>query len=436
MFYFLIGMLCLLLALSAFILKSAGFRFLGENAHPLSLVILLQILFFTLPGTIAIGVLDFPMSFDMDMDISQSAKEYAVISTILSIILFFLGLAFLFKSRILSPLYYRAQDEKISTLKWLTFVSLIILAIKLASISEIPLLLAFSGDIVAAGEAKVRILTNQEGITVFGLNYIFRSFTSYVYLASVMLLSYDPKNSVKRAIFIANIPLALINSLYDIQKFTIVLLVVSTFWLFYIRGGRAKYLIRGGLLGFGLSAVMFVITLGYEFDMALVQDTLLRIFAGQNEGMFYIYQFLTPDEKYLWLGMPLAGLFGLQQIDPAAEVVQILFPTAGDAWLNANTYYLAHAWTIFGTWSIILGPLFVLFNITVVLNIARPFVAKNPTIYYPVIFWLIIRVPIVNNYSDFLWFKVVLDFAINFGFVFVVDYLSRSNFAIQQPEKK
>lgn len=425
-----------MLIFSALLLRLTGFRFSGINAHPLSLVILLQILFFTIPGTIAIGVFDFPMSFDMDLNISQDTKDYAVISTILSVVIFFLGLAFLFKSKMLASLNYRAQDEKLLTLKWLTLISAIIVVAKLVSVSEIPLLLALRGDVVGAGEAKVRILTNQEGITVFGINYVFRSFTSYIYLASVMLFSYDQKNKTKKAVFIANIPLALINSLYDIQKFTIVLLVVSTFWLFYIRNGEVKYLFRAGVLGLGLSASMFVVTLGYQFDVTLVQDTLLRIFVGQNEGMFYIYEFLVPDEKYLGLGLPLAGVFGIQQIDPAAEVIQILFPNAGDSWLNANSYYLAHAWTIFGAWSIILGPLFVLFNIVILLNIARPLIAKTPTIYYPIIFWLIIRLPIVNNYSDFLWFKVVLDVAINLGFVMAVDFLSRYNFMMHRAEKQ
>lgn len=435
-FYILVCILCVMLAVSAVILKSSGFRFLGLNAHPLSLTILLQILFLTLPGTVAIGVLNFPMSFDMDLDISNDIKQYAVVSTLLSVILLLLGLAVLFKTKILSLLYYRSEDDKISTLKLLTFASLVILIIKLASVSEIPLLLAMGGDIVAAGEAKVRLLTNRDGVTVFGLNYIFRSFTSYVYIASVMAASYDRKNRVKLFIFILNIPLALINSLYDIQKVTIVILVVSTFWLFYIRDGRVKYLLRGCVFGFGLSAAMFVITLGYEFDVALVQDTILRIFVGQTEGMFYIYQFLKPDEKYLWLGIPLSSIFGLPQIDPAAEVIQILFPSAGDAWLNANSYYLAHAWTMFGAWSIFFGPLFVIFNLVIVLNIARPLVAKNPSIYYPVIFWLIIRIPLVNNYSDFLWFKVVLDSIVNFGFVFFIDFLARKGFAKSQPAER
>jgi hypothetical protein len=116
----------------------------------------------------------------------------------------------------------------------------------------------------------------------------------------------------------------------------------------------------------------------------------------------------------------LAPLFGVPQLDPAAEVVKILFPTAGDTWLNANTYYLAHAWTIFGPLSVVIGPVFVMLNLMVVLRIAQPFVRYEPQYYLPLLLWQLARLPLINIFTEFLYFKVALDFTINLAFLWLM----------------
>lgn len=414
--------LTFILIFSIHILRKSGFRFLGKNAHPMALTIFLQIFISTLIGTTAVAAYDFPMGYGVESEISEATKNFTLITTYISVAILFLGLALLYNIKILTPLSYKPDNQSTSQLKWLTFVSFVILVIKLFTVSEIPMLLALNGDVNAAGAAKARILTNKEGVTLFGLNYVFRSFTSYIYLASVMLLSHDSKNSSKRFIFLINLFLAVVNSLYDIQKYTVVLLCISTFWLFYIRDGRTIYLVRGGIVALTLCILMFVITLGYGVDSELLVNTLRRIFVVQNEGMFYIYEFLKPDSKYIGLGFPLGNLLQLDQIDPAVEVVQILFPSESETWINANTYYVAHAWTIFGNLAVFIGPLFVLLNLVLILRISNSFIKKSSAIYYPIIFWMIIRFPLINIFTDFMWLKVLLDTVINLAFVMFFIY--------------
>jgi hypothetical protein len=418
-----LSILIFILVFSMLVLRKSGFHFFGKNAHPISLTILLQIFISTLLGTTGVAAFDFPMGYGMESQISESTKLHALITTYISVAILFLGLALLFNTKILTPLPYRSDDHSVRKLKWLTLISFVILTIKLITVTEIPMVLALLGDVNAAGAAKARILTNKDGVTFFGLNYLFRSFTSYIYLASVMMLSYDSKNSTKRTLFFINLFLALANSLYDIQKYTVVLLCISTFWLFYIRHGRTIYLIRGGLFALVLCICMFVITLGYGIDLDLLINTLQRIFVVQNEGMFYIYEFLKPDSKYIGLGFPLASVLQLEQIDPAAEVVQILFPSESETWVNANTYYIAHAWTMFGNLAIIIGPFFVLLNLVLILRISYPLIKKAPSIYYPIIFWIIIRFPLINIFTDFMWLKIALDAAINLAFVMIFLYI-------------
>lgn len=419
--------LSILLALVGIVtLRLAGFNYLGTQPHPLAFPIGMQLFLVAIPGALAVGLFDMPLAYELQDEISASVMQYGVVSTMASIGILLLLLALVFRTRILVPLRYQPSEDYVQPLRWLTAISAVVLVIKLMSVSEIPLVLAIKGDVQGAAEAKVRILTNLEGVTTFGLNYIFRSYTSIVYLIALMGLAYDVGNKAKRKLLLWNLPLMLVNAVYDVQKYTLVLLILLTFWVYYTRAGRARYIVQGALLGVVLSILMFVITLGYDFDTELLKSTFYRLFVGQMEGMFFIYEFLKPDGDYGWLGMPLAGLFQLPQIDPAADVVQILFPTAGDTWLNANTYYLAHAWAIFGGASIVIAPLFVVLNLVLMLRIAQPLVRAEPAIYLPVALWQLARLPLVNIFTEFMYFKVALDFIFNIGFVWLIVSCTRS----------
>ncbi len=180
---------------------------------------------------------------------------------------------------------------------------------------------------------------------------------------------------------------------------------------------------------------MFVMTLGSTLDLNILKDVFQRVFLGQPEGMFFIRQYIEPSFDYTWLGIPLANTFNLIQADPAAEVVKILFPSAGDSWLNSNTYYIAHAWSIFGNSAIFFGPLFVLLNIVSLLLIGQYFIDKKAAIFYPIVFWFIVKMPLANIFTEFLWFKVLLDALINLLFVAFLIMLFEWNSKPKQREE-
>lgn len=421
-------LIIIIFLMSIVILRLTGFRFFGVNAHPLSLLILTQVFMLTVVGTISLGIFEMPMSYGMDQYITSNTRDEVVFLTFSSLAVLFLGLAVLSSLKIIRTFKYVVNEGDIYLLKRLTYISAAILALKLLSVSEIPLLLALKGDVQAAAEAKVKILTNQTGITIFGLNYIVRSFTSYIFIVSAFIYAYGKSNPVVRNLFLLNIVLVLINALYDVQKQAVVLLALLAFWIFYTRKGEIQFLIKGLFLAIGLSSIMFVMTLGHTLDMNIFADVFQRIFLGQSEGMFFIRQYIEPSFDYTWLGIPFANGLGLPQTDPAAQVVKILFPGAGDSWLNSNTYYIAHAWSIFGNSAIFFGPLFVILNIALLLLVGQYFVDKKATIFYPIVFWFIVKMPLANIFTEFLWFKVLLDALINLVFVaFLILILERKN---------
>lgn len=416
----------LIIAIFIFSLLSfclSGLRILGANAHPLTFVVFTQVLILTVIGTISLSFFELPMSYGADQFISLDTKEQVFLLVFSSLSFLFFGLSITVKSRLLTPLYYDFCGDDANLIKKLTYVSLFLFILKVSSLSEIPLLYMLKGDVQAAAEAKMRILTNQDGITIFGINYILRSFTPYVYLASLLMYVFDRHNSYVRNVFFMNILIALANSLYDMQKQGVVFLVISTFWAFYIHKGKASLLIKGAIAAAILSAMMFVFTLGNELNLTLIKNVAHRVFLAQSEGMYFIREFIEPSYDYLWLGLPLSGHLGVEQIDPAAQVVKILFPSGGDAWVNSNTYFIAHAWTIFGNWAVVIAPIFVLANISCILFIGQILIKKRPAIFYPVILWFMIKLPLVNIFTEFLWFKVVLDAYINLTFVGVLVFL-------------
>jgi hypothetical protein len=410
-------LIIIIFLMSIVVLRLTGFRFFSINAHPLSLLIIIQVFMLTVVGTVALGIFDMPMSYGVDQYITSATRNEVIFLTFSSLAFLFLGLTILSLLKIIQTFEYVVNESDIYLLKRLTYISAAILTLKLLSVSDIPLLLIIKGDVQAAAEAKVKILTNQTGITIFGLNYIIRSFTSYIFIASAFMYAYAKQNKLIRNIFLFNIMLALINALYDVQKQAVVLLALLTFWIFYTRKGEIQFLIKGAFLAVGLSTLMFIVTLGSKFDFSVINDVFQRVFLGQSEGMFFIRQYINPSSNYAWLGFPLAGMLNLPQIDPAAQVIKTLFPGAGDSWLNSNTYYIAHAWSIFGDSAIFFGPMFVIFNIALLLLIGQYFINKKSTIFYPIVFWFIVKMPLANIFTEFLWFKALLDALINLAFV-------------------
>lgn len=406
------------------VLQASGFKLLGVNSHPFAFVIWIQVFVLTLVGLVAIAVFDAPMSYNTSGVISNETRTHVLRLVLFSLVILFLGLAILFKLKILGPFKYGIRPGDRELVGLFTYVSLCALIIKISVTDQIPFILILQGDYLGAMQAKINILTKKTGITFFGINYIFRGVTSYVYIASLLIYLNSPSKK-NRILYFANLTLAVIDSLYDTQKQGLVLLVLATFWIIYVQEGKFRRLVKGGSIAVFVSVLMFAVTLGFESGQDFAKEALNRIFISQAEGLFFILELLDPSEKYLWLGVPFASILKLDQVDPSAEVIQILFPGMGDAWINSNAFYIAHAWTIFGDWAIIIGPVFVLINILIILRIGRQMVGRS-IIFYAIIFWCIIKMPLANNFTEFLWMKVVLDVLINVAFAsFMISIFKR-----------
>lgn len=143
-----------------------------------------------------------------------------------------------------------------------------------------------------------------------------------------------------------------------------------------IDGFKMKKIIPLLAIGLGLLGFSFIV-LDQAEHSNVVSSILNRVFIGQMEGSYMIYEALKPDINRAYYGLPLSFIFGSSAVtDPAADVVRIFFPTAGDAWINSNSYVLAHAWSIFGILAVVIMPLMVTLNIAA-FAIIRDFFQKR-----------------------------------------------------------
>ena len=126
-----------------------------------------------------------------------------------------------------------------------------------------------------------------------------------------------------------------------------------------------------------------------------------------------IYESLTPNIIRVMYGMPMSFAFGDDSvIDPSAEVIKIFFPEAGDAWVNSNTYILAHAWSIFGFLAVVIMPIIVSANIVAFAFFRELFSKYIGGLAASVYFVLIMTLQLNNDFSFFLYFKSIISFCI------------------------
>ena len=372
-------------------------------------IILLSLFVEIVPGTILVSFFDYPMSFGIDNVITEESKvetfRYTFVSIsilLLLLSLFSYGCRFDVDIEDLRTEHFRA--------KIITIFSAVVIILKIVSVGHIPFLMAISGDSAGAALAKAQILKNEVGIGGLFVGYVF------VYFPYVSLVySYVHKNKYanSKLLFAVNFLLMTVYSLYDMQKSKLVVVLFVLFVLYLKSSKKINYFLVLLMPPFCLLLLGASFMLLHDVLMLEVFDSVLaRLFIGQTEGSFMMYHALTPDIRRIAYGMPLAGLFEVYATDPAAEIISIFFPTAGDAWVNSNSYFQAHAWSIFGDISLIVGPLVVGVNI-LGLYLIKEFFSKVDRAYSSCIYIVsMLTLPIVNDFSYFLFLKAWFCFVV------------------------
>lgn len=373
-----------------------------------------------IPGTVLVSFLDFPIVMNVQNVLADSTFDITFRYTFISISLILLFISFLS--------FFFELDVRLSSVRisykvsiLLLLASILVVSIKIISIGNIPLFLALVGDSEGAALIKAKILRSEVGAGGLFIGYIF----AYFPLCSLVYSYLAKKIEPKRYTFIFNLNLILVTfySLYDLQKSKLVFVFFILFILYlkYTKKINFFYILLAPVLS--LVILLFAFMLLHDTPIGDVLSAVAaRLFIGQTEGAYMIYDVLQPNLERITYGMPLAGSFGFAAIDPAAEIITIFFPTAGDAWVNSNTYIQAHAWSIFGLLSLFIAPFVVVINILGLYFLRAVFSKFAGGFSHSVYIVSILTLPINNDFSYFLFFKSWLCFLILMFFYIIIKF--------------
>lgn len=409
-----------LFAFSA-VIANRRLRFISLSPTALGGIIFLNVFIMIVPGLFLVSLFGAELSFGVRGSISYEVIQFTFWYTLAGLSLLLLSLAVLstFVDFDAAMSRFRADQR---TAIGLVAVSIALIVLKLWSIQDLPLVLAANGDSLMATEQKARILKGDVGFGGFLTGYLFLYFP----LMTFVYLSVAARTKViGRTVYWSYALIFFFYNAYDLQKYNFF------FYFFVIFMLRAQF---KRLSFVDIAPVVLVSTplvLGSFMllhDTALenvVLDALARTFIGQIEGSYLIYQALSPDVTRITYGMPLSALLGFSTAqDPAAEVVRIFFPTAGDAWINSNTFVLAHAWAIIGYPALLFMPLVLTVNILLLALFRSALSGPLGLIASSIYFTVILTLKINNDFSGFLYLKPVLAFVILAGFALVVKIIS------------
>ncbi|MDP2636863.1 MULTISPECIES: hypothetical protein [unclassified Pseudoalteromonas] len=370
-----------------------------------------------IPGTILVSFFAFPLVLNIQSGMSQELLELTFRYTATSIACLLLMLSFCSKYIDLDINLKSVPVSKGMAIG-LLIISIVVVFIKVASIGQLPIVLALKGDAIGAAMLKAKILKQETGFGGLFIGYIFMYFPYVSLIYSYICKQILPLTS---KIFYINFWLMTFYCLYDLQKSKLVMVFFMLFVLYLKKARNINYfyVLITPLIGLVFLAGGFMIL--HETPIGEVLNAVAgRLFIGQAEGAYMMYDVLTPDFERITYGMPLAGTFGFAATDPAAEIITIFFPTAGSAWVNSNTYMQSHAWTIFGDISLIIAPLIVTMNI-VGLYILKGVFSKYLHGYAHAVYIVtLLTLPLNNDFSFFLYFKSWLCFIILSVFLIVV----------------
>lgn len=395
----------------------------GKNGHPIGLVLFMQVLVLTLPGiiivTFASGCLG---SVTCEM-VSQYTKN--TVFRDYFVICFVVLLAFVF-SFVIAGGRHRYSPRSITSHSFIyvcIFLTIIILFLRFFLSKNIPLFTALRGDFIEAGLQKAMILRGLDGISFPILNFYIKYFPLYTYY--VCAIGYIQKKLSLR-LFITVFLLTALMIIYDLQKAPLVVIVISTFWLYWNVNGKVKSILVGGL--FALFVVGSLFYISYDFDgnfEYFITSVFNRLFVAQVDGMYWVYSYATYNEKYLFWGLPFASLLDVPQIDPLSDIIKIVFPAASESWVNSTSFLLGEAKAMFGSASLLVSSVVVFINVTFFCIFSHGLLVKNSELFYPAVFVMVQTIPLANNITDLIYGRFLFGSVLFMIFPLIAFFIER-----------
>lgn len=340
-------------SLLLFILIIKAFRVLPIEYH----AYLIYTLFL---GTLS-GAIFAPFFIDYSPRFQYITESTAIfISLATSYYIFILSLFLLLnKERKHELLIYPQVKEQIvaSILLWSSVIYLVLRLFLFYK--ETPLMAALNGDLLQAARLRQSIQLKENAVDIPYIGAVFKSFSVvcvYYYFIEFM------KTNRRKGYFIISFFSCALCLTLDLQKAPVFLVFINLFFIYiYYKKINIKAL-------FFLFFVLFLLTVSVVFITGSDNpiDSLISIFDrvlfGQNQAMYYMLQYLSPDVNGFLYNFYFSSLTDTNSVPPNMKVIEFIpYYFGNDTLVNVNTFIVGDAWAFFGMPGVILSPFLVAF---------------------------------------------------------------------------
>ncbi|MFK3977010.1 hypothetical protein [Shewanella vesiculosa] len=401
------------------ILRLVNLRFLfGENSY-LSLF-----MYYNLLGVAWLGA--FLVNINVIGEarlsvISQSTKTdiflLVTFAVITQLIFFIIYGSFKKKNKVIRPASFSHMANH-SLYQYKIVAVILLFAISCYSIVKVflfykysPVLLALKGDLIGAALMRADI---QNGVVNVDLKYISKMISYFAFYLPIytFVLNAIFKKRILTLLFFISLINAFILLGFDGQKSTILLLLlmllVTRLYLF----GFSFYILIYSFVFVSSVLLVFYLMLPGDFDLlVLIQRISDRLLSGQNQGMYFIYQYYEQSYTGIFSDFFFSGAFGLNEIKPDEIIASYIYDDTEHI-VNVNTFYVGELLAFFGGYGALIFSIIIPVIIVFYVCFFDKLISKDFIIYWPMSLIFFTLLPINQSFQFLIYQKSFLYFMV------------------------
>lgn len=263
----------------------------------------------------------------------------------------------LYKERKYESIYYSQVREQTvaGILLWSSVIYLVLRVVLFYK--ETPLMAALNGDLLQAARLRQSTQLKEIAIDIPYVGAVFKSFSVVcVYFYFIEFMKF---NRGKIYFILSFIACALCLTL-DLQKAPIFLVFINLFFIYiYYKKINIKALFFMLFVIFLLTFSVVFIT-GSDNPVTSLISVFDRVLFGQNQAMYYMFQYLSPDVNGFLYNFYFSSLTNTSSSPPNMKVIEFIpYYVGNDTLVNVNTFIVGDAWAFFGMPGVLLSPFLV-----------------------------------------------------------------------------
>ncbi|MFB2684878.1 hypothetical protein ACE02B_06615 [Shewanella mangrovisoli] len=275
-----------------------------------------------------------------------------------------------------------------------------------------PFFYLISGEPIMAAQSRYLIQTGALSVDVKYLSKVVEILGFYSVIYTFILYKIFGRK-IYIYLFLGFISLVCFNLVFDAQKAPLIIIVSCLFFVSIAIENKLKYFLYFSLLiSFLLILISYLSSDTDGFNFNIIISIVDRVLIGQNQGMYYIYDYLNVNyyDIFSWLAND-----GFEPADRL--VVKFMdFYRGNPNIVNVNTYFIGEAWYSMGWVGLVISPFIVSFVFLLFLLIFDYLLCRNYLLYFPLAIYTASIIPISRSFYQIISFKFMF-YVVIFGVI-------------------